>query len=99
KFYRTLQTRRYSPQARRFAKIHWALAALFFGLTAYLHAQWYENIVLGYSPRSVRVFQLLGVVLVGLTYFALDGVTRLAARLTAWEAAYRGYRMPVMPVL
>jgi hypothetical protein len=99
KFYRTLQTRRESPQARRFAVVHWLIAALLFGATAYLHTAWYVDIVLGTGPPRHRLIQVFGAILVIATYAALDGITRLAAKLTAWEAAYRGIRMPYASVL
>jgi hypothetical protein len=104
KFYRTLQTRRAAPEARYFAHIHWIIAALLFAATAYLHLSWYIELILGYGAHHRGPGEIVGIVTVGLvisffTFLALGGVTHLAAKLTAWEAAYRGYRMPLFSVL
>ena len=39
----------------------------------------------------------LGLAIAG--YLTLDGLTRLAAKLTTWEGTYRGYRLPYDVVL
>ena len=71
-----------------FAQIHWALASLFLGLAAYLHATWF---VLGnrirYEPLTVMVVAIV-------IYAFLWLTTKLAAWLTHWEASYRGIRLP-----
>jgi hypothetical protein len=51
------------------------------------------------TPLSAGVIALLVIVTTAVVFFILDLVTRFASRLTAWEAAYRGYRLPYRPVL
>lgn len=98
-FYRTLPTRAHPADARRFAMIHWAFAALLFAVTAYIHSGWYFES--NYYPRRIPVWlQILMFAGLGLvTYMLLFGVTLLAAKLTNWEATYRGYRLPMNVVL
>src|SRR3954447_19578537 len=58
RFYRTLQTRRESPAARRFAQIHWVVAAILFAATAYLHTSWYVGFILGYGSPGLRAAEM-----------------------------------------
>ena len=101
-FYRTLATRADASAARRFAEIHWLVASNLLGVAAYLHWVWYRLSVLGVqSPRSTfeqLALMLGGPLLIAFCYIALAWTTRLAARLTHWEANYRGIRLP-MPVV
>jgi hypothetical protein len=103
-FYRTLAVRGSVEGARKFARVHWWIAAGLFGLTCATHTLWYGFIMSAMrSPlREPRVMTMYGgaiVVLSVATYFALDGITRLAAKLTNWEATYRGIRLPYDIVL
>jgi hypothetical protein len=94
-FYRTLKTRDRVSAARRFAWIHWAITSLLFGLAAYVHASWYLRLGLGRAEGFGRwTLPLFAVV----TFVAIAGTTLLAARLTTWEATYRGIRLP-LPVV
>jgi ribosomal protein S27E len=97
RFYRTLATRRDDRAALKFAKTHWALSAIFFAGAAAIHQHWYETTTLGwkFAPGPWAFWFLIA----PLTYAFLWGTTRLAARLTAWEAAYRGIRLPLPVVL
>jgi len=97
-FYRTLRTRPNFSAARSFALLHWLLASAMFAAAAYIHSGWYFGSIFPRdTPALLRLsmFILLGVV----TYLLLFGVTVLAAKLTNWEATYRGYRMPMKVVL
>jgi hypothetical protein len=107
-FYRTLNVRGSLESARRFAKWHWWIASLFFGIAGATHAVWFNYTISNYAIIQNAInFPGGGVVefaifVLGLTlasYAALDGVTRLAGRLTNWEATYRGYRLPYSIVL
>lgn len=91
-FYRTLRTRDVAGRSQyRFAAAHWWLASVLFAFAGALHFGW---LVSG-SPGELSLAQaLLTPLLATITYLALDLVTRLAARLTAWEANYRGIRIP-----
>lgn len=96
RFYRTLATRRDAHAARSFARIHWIIAALLFALAATLHVSWSY----GFGPFTIRMrsFELPLIVLAVAAYAALAGMTALAARLTHWEASYRGLRLPLAVV-
>ena len=97
-FYRTLPTRSDLSAAKSFALLHWFIATSLFVLAAYIHSGWmFGSIIPGSTPTLLRLgfFISMGVV----TYGILFGVTILAAKLTNWEATYRGYRMPMNVVL
>jgi hypothetical protein len=97
-FYRTLPTRSDPAPARLFAKIHWLIAMLLFAASAYIHSVWnFGRFFPRDTPLAVRmsIFIMLAVV----TYVSLLGVTVLAAKLTNWEATYRGIRLPMNVVL
>jgi len=104
RFYRTFATRASLAAARSFAQLNWWIAAGLFGVAGATHAMWYWSSysAMGTPPLSPgAIAAWLGFV-VGLaivTYLVLDGVTRLAARLTNWEGTYRGYRLPYDVVL
>ena len=93
-FYRTLKTRDRVATARRFAWIHWSVTSLLFGLAGYVHTTWYLQ--LGGGGKRVDYWTI--VALGALTFFAIAGTTAIAARLTTWEATYRGIRLPLAVV-
>ena len=85
-FYRTSTTRGDVERAARFADIHWAVATILFATTGTIHAR---VSFLGLPLLATFVALMFG------TYFTLWGTTWAAARLTAWEANYRGIRLPI----
>ena len=95
-FYRTLITRDSRSGSRRFAQIYWVLVSLLFAAAAYLHAAWFLSLGAGhiYVNGWIGILSLSVII-----YGALVGATRLAARLTTWEATYRGIRLPLPVVL
>jgi hypothetical protein len=95
-FYRTLATRRETRRSMLFAMVHWIVAALLFGIAATVHAMWYQDV--GGSYFGMNHWTIPFVVFTPLTYAALVWTTALAARLTHWEATYRGFRLP-LPVV
>jgi hypothetical protein len=97
-FYRTLATRRDVAPARQFANIHWAVTSLLFGAAMYGHLAWYVGIG-GSWAGITRVHWSFAPALVLITFLVLRIVTYVAARLTNWEASYRGLRMPLNVVL
>jgi hypothetical protein len=97
RFYQTLATRRHDHAAKRFAQLHWALSAALFAGALSIHAYWFQRYQLG--PKLPGGPWVFWGVMMPITYFFLWGTTRLAARLTAWEAAYRGLRLPLPVVL
>src|SRR5271155_5236940 len=106
-FYRTLAVRGSLPAAHRFARWHWWISGAFFATAAILHSIWYVLDIPGLAQGTNRWHYVaasavgLGVLLIStfLIYLMLDGLTRLAAHLTDWEARYRGLRLPYDVVL
>src|SRR3954463_8616830 len=87
-FYRTLATRRSDRAALRFARAHWALSAMLFAGALSIHAFWFNRYQAGPGvPGGPWVFWA---VMTPITYAFISGTTHLAARLSAWEAGYRG---------
>jgi hypothetical protein len=74
-----------------FARIHWGLSAVLFGLAGWAHYNWFATLGgIGSLQFDSPVFLALCLA----TYAAFVLLTALAVRLTAWEAAYRGLRLP-----
>ena len=103
-FYRTLAVRAPVASARSFARLNWWAAAGLFGVAGATHSMWYwaqfsAMRMPHYSPALIGTWVGFALGLTILTYLALDGITRLAGRLTHWEGTYRGYRLPYEIVL
>ncbi len=104
RFYRTFATRASVASARSFAQLNWWIAGLLFGAAGATHALWYWSMLAtmrqpAVTPVGVLVFVGFTLGLTLAVYFAMDGLTRLAGRLTTWEGTYRGYRLPYPVVL
>jgi hypothetical protein len=99
RFYRSMTSRGQVEPAIRFARIHLVLSACLLGYAGWLHWTWFQTDIVRVpsTPRwlNLAMFPALAVGI----YVALSLLIRLAARLTAWEAAYRGYRLPHTVVL
>jgi hypothetical protein len=91
RFFRTLVTRPPGDRSGRFAWVHWAVASLLFALAGYGHGT-------GFRPEIVDTLYVNGwliwVTLAVATFVTLLLLTKLAARLSSWEATYRGLRLP-----
>lgn len=99
RFYKTLATRRDIRPAQDFATLHWMACASFFAGAAFTHAMWYLRLT-SWSIFDGRIEAATGFCgLAVAVYIMLAGTTRLAARLTNWEASYRGIRLPLNVVL
>lgn len=96
RFFRSLATRPTGPAAKRFAQIHWLITSVLVGVVGYLHLNW--SYTLG-PPRTLAVPWWVLPLLIAGTYAFIASLTRLAARLTTWEATYRGYRLPLPVVM
>jgi hypothetical protein len=101
KFYRSITSRGDLRSSAKFARWHYAITSLLFGGTAFMHGGWaWGYRLLNASPRDairMRFFIgiFLGIPLCLITAYLLIVVTtNIASRLTAWEAAYRGLRLP-----
>ena len=100
-FYRTLAVRASVASARTFAQVNWWIASLLFGVSGAAHALWYNQGMrpASFTPVFLLMFAGFTLGLAIFTYLVLDGLTRLAGRLTYWEGTYRGYRLPYPIVL
>ncbi len=94
RFFRSLTPRAPIKPAMAFARIHWFSSAMLMGLAAYGHMAWQYQWLIP-ANRHLEMIPLLIVAI----YLAQEITTRLAARLTAWEAGYRGLRLPRPVVL
>lgn len=101
-FYRTFSTRLGNElRAARFSSWHFLLASITLTAAASAHLEWTLVLSAGLTLYNgywkAQIINTLAGTLV--TFFALKLLTRLAARLTAWEAAYRGLRLNYQMVL
>ena len=92
-FYRSLATRSSREQSAAFARIHWTIASILFGIAAWLHFDWS-------APGSASAIGAVwpwwtAILLAVASYLFLTLTLALAARLTTWEATYRGIRLPL----
>jgi hypothetical protein len=107
-FYKTITTRGDPRRAARFGLVHCALASLLFGIAGAIHARLFIgragvgifNVTLGDLSLGDRTVDLLTSALAALilcisAFLILWGSILAASRLTAWEASYRGYRLPI----
>ncbi len=96
-FYRTLRTRDPLLLSNHFARLHWMLTSLFMGTAAFLYWMWMSG------HDYLGVFHSWHIAiwpgLMGCCYLLLSWVTALAAKLSSWEAGFRGWRMPYKAVL
>jgi hypothetical protein len=99
RFYRNITARDNPAPAQRFARIHWFLAAVLFGLTSWMHWAWYEQTIVKTPVPSTLVSIGFLVELIAITLVLIVLTTNLAVKLTAWEGAHRGYRLPVRVVM
>jgi hypothetical protein len=94
RFFRALPSRANPRLARDFGLIQYAIASLLFGIATAAHASWLL-LIYNWPWRSIY---LAGLGLAIVLFVLLNLVTALAARLTNWEATYRGMRLP-LPVV
>ncbi|HET6247787.1 MAG TPA: hypothetical protein VFE47_08825 [Tepidisphaeraceae bacterium] len=97
RFYRTLATRRPRRDSIGFAMLHWMIASLFFGWAAAVHISFvfFDISIIEIMHRSL----LLATAIFAACSFALFAITTpIASWLTAWEARYRGLRLPLSVV-
>src|SRR5579862_2579350 len=94
RFFRSLNSRGDIAPALNFAKIHWAIAGILLGIACWFHSLWSWDYSLIHSRRPGWISPLI---LIGAPigiYLGISITQYVAARLTAWEAAYREYRLP-----
>jgi hypothetical protein len=95
RFYRTLLTRAPEQHAKVFARIYYVTCSAMLAIAAYLHLDWMFHTLLP-QPRPAVWWALVFSVV---CYASLEGITRLATRLTSVEATYWGFRLPRSVVL
>jgi hypothetical protein len=95
-----LATRHDRIRSHWFGLIHQAIASLIMGSAFYIHISWFMYLTTWYSVRDLIDAAAPGIaVYSAMVFFTLFVSTRIAARLTAWEGAYRGLRLPAKVVL
>jgi hypothetical protein len=100
KFFRTTTSRGDVGAAKQFANIHYLLAGILLGAAMWMHWNMIFDRMLSYYPRPPAwESPVLAVLLPAATYAAIVLTVRLATRLTVWEAAYRGFRLPHQVVI
>jgi hypothetical protein len=93
-FYRTHTTRGQVQDSKRFANIQLIIASLLLGIAAWNHWDWYQRFFMRYQQPPHWLGWALLLTLPPATYLCSISILLVATRLTAWEAAYRGYRLP-----
>jgi hypothetical protein len=93
-FYRGLSVTA-DPRSEQFSRIHWWITALMMGTAAFIHFRWMSELTSGRGAASGPWWWAALPGLVVGAYASLLLVTYAAAHLTAWEAAYRGLRLPL----
>jgi hypothetical protein len=93
-FYRASTSRGDEHRAARFGQAHWLIASLLLGLAASVHASLFHPA--GWMWAFDGVAGPVGAGLMSIVaYVGLGATTWAANKLTAWEAAYRGFRLPI----
>jgi hypothetical protein len=95
RFFGTTTTRMDPSAAAKFGEIHTAIASGLFAAAGILHA---ELIDYDTKPSSLLIDLFLWLFVTACTIAVLTVLTRVATRLTTWEANYRGYRLPLQVV-
>lgn len=112
-FFRSLQTRTGGNEARYFAWAFYIVTAMLIQITVWMHLNLFSTtgnwlgidrvfawMVPDESKAAMITIAFLFIAVMPIaTFFFLDGITRLAAHLSSWEAAYHGLRMPYPAVL
>jgi hypothetical protein len=96
RFFRSMNSRGDFRSSTSFARVHCWISSILFGATAYVHGIWAWPFL--WYARPIETRPLYGVLMLAsfsvAAYALLAITTALASRLTAWEAAYRGLRLP-----
>ncbi len=93
-FFRTLRMRVDSPAGRGFERINWFIAALMLTAAAVLHLVWFFSVLWSWDGLAALFTSLyLALPIFLITWLFLMLMIGLSARLTAWEAGFRGYRL------
>ncbi len=101
RFFRSMTPRGEVRRSANFARWHIWLTSFLFGAAAYIHASWawpiFRNKQALWVDRpywEMLVGSMIIAIFAMVAYVLLSVTTAIASRLTAWEAAYRGLRLP-----
>lgn len=101
-YYQHFATRQRTIWSHIFAWVWLAICSVLFAFAGLGHAAWLELRPAGALPNvpewAISSYAFLKVFALPAIFFSLLVITRIAARLTAWEAAYRGLRLPLYVV-
>lgn len=102
-FFAHLITRDDHPASFWFGLIWRAMASVVLALTARAHMVWIDARTTIVLPPAVAQYAILAyaafaVFTVPAVFLFLTGVSWIAAKLTTWEATYRGLRLPLLAV-
>lgn len=103
RFFSHFTTRTDHPAAFWFGFIWRAIASLLFALVARTHMGWVSSRTTLVLPPMIGYWTFLAYGLFAafalpMVFLFLTGISWMAARLTTWEAAYRGLRLPLVAV-
>src|SRR5262249_18898640 len=101
-FFRTMRTRSNATLSRNFGNKHRIIASILLALGGLMQFVWVATGKNFFA--EVRHLDAVGGISIAsmafmASYFGFFVVNWLAARLTAWEAAYRGFRLPRRAVI
>ena len=96
RFFRQMLSRSRDRKAEYFGNWHIALQSLIFGATGGFHWHWYYREIL--FKKYFGSEYTMAALMTAASLLSFIFINRLASRLTAWEARYRGIRLP-LPVV
>ena len=100
RFYRSLATRMDRRRSVWFGHLHVLIGSVLFATAIYLHNTWFVYWTKWPSVRDFMDEPVKGIAMYAvLSFCALTFLTRIASRLTNWEATYRKFRLPLHVVL
>jgi hypothetical protein len=95
-----LATRLDRRRSHWFGVSHWIIVSLIMGSALYIHITWFMYLTTWYMVRDLIGAPIPGILTYSTAVFITQYIaTRLATRLTAWEARLRGLRLPSGVVL
>jgi hypothetical protein len=94
RFYRTLATRQGRKKSRWFGRLHWLIASLLFGWAEYVHINGFLYFDIPIVNKILHIPILAMAIFTAMAFVVFAISTPIAASLTAWEARYRGLRLP-----
>jgi hypothetical protein len=97
RFFRSLSIWTPIDRSRSFALIHQLIASILLGIAGNVHLSWLLTLAAP-SKKAPFPWYLVAAGVTLAVFLTMAGILIAAARLTHWEATYRGLRMP-LPVV